>query len=138
MRLLLDSDILLDIALDRASFVESSEAILKLCQHRRHLGILAWHTIANVYYLLRKTEGDATTRVFLRDLIEFCAVARGSADAVRQALELKMNDFEDALQVSAGLAEASQFIITRNTKHYRRSPLPPLTPQQFLTRFHSR
>lgn len=43
-----------------------------------------------------------------------------------------MSDFEDALQVAAALAANADFIVTRNLQDFRRSPLPALTPPQFL------
>lgn len=135
MKLLLDSDILLDIALDRAPFFDESNAIIRSCQQYFHAGVLVWHTVANLYYVLHAARGGASGRRFILGLIQFCAVARCSTDAIRHALTLTMADFEDALQVAAGHAESAQFIITRNIADYTGSPLPAITPHDFLRRF---
>ncbi len=136
MKLLVDSDVLLDIALDRQPFFERSNAALEWCQRRPQSAIFAWHTMANLYYLLRAGRSDIVARDFIADLLQFGLVARGGTYAVKRALTLPLADFEDSLQVAAGLSEEAQFIVTRNLADYRKSPLPAITPQEFLRRMH--
>ncbi len=95
---------------------------------------VAWHTVSNVYYVLRAARGDAKTRAFISDMLRFSAVASGGTEAVNHALSFSMDDFEDALQGAAAIASDAQFIITRNVCDYRRSPLPAMTPHNFLLR----
>ena len=94
--------------------------------------MVAWHSISNLYYLLRSALADAKAREFISDLLRFAAVASGGTDAVRQALLIPMRDFEDALQVSAALSGGAELIVTRNIRDFVRSPLPAVTPSHFL------
>lgn len=126
---------LLDIALDRAPFYEESRAVTDWCQSRPASALVAWHTVSNLYYLLRGARSDVNARNFLVEILHFAIVLSGGTAEVRRALSLPMSDFEDALQVAAGLAGDAEYIVTRNLAHYRSSPLPALTPGAFLSRF---
>lgn len=135
MNVLLDTDILLDLALDRAAFVEDSGRVIQSCQQTALSAIVAWHTISNLYYVLRSTRGDAHARNFITDVLRFAKVASGGKESVDHALTLTVSDFEDALQVAAGLSAGAEFVVTRNIRDYHGSPLPAITPHDFATRF---
>jgi hypothetical protein len=48
---------------------------------------------------------------------------------------MRMSDFEDALQAAAAISGNAEYIVTRNTADYRHSPIPAITPRDFLRRF---
>ncbi len=127
MRVLLDTDVLLDVALRRARFLEDSAAALRWAESAPGQAAVAWHSLSNISYLLRP---DA--RPFIRDLLEFVEVPSTGTDAARQAASFPMKDFEDALQAAAAVAFGASYIITRNAMHYRRSPVPAISPAQFV------
>jgi predicted nucleic acid-binding protein len=135
VKLLLDADVLLDIALNREPFFKESSAVVEWCQEAPQTALIAWHTVSNLYYLLRAARTNAKARSFVSDMLRFANVASGGTEAVRRALTMPMNAFEDALQVAAAISEETQFIITRNVSHYRGSLVPVLTPNEFLRRF---
>ncbi len=89
LRLLLDTDVLLDVALGRPAFGGSSTALFDWCQTCRCSGWVAWHTISNLYYLQPAALGDENARNFIAGLLHFVAVAsdgrRGGATGRRIA-----------------------------------------------------
>jgi predicted nucleic acid-binding protein len=131
---LLDTDILLDLALDRPSHAESAARILDAAERRAVSAFVAWHTVANFYYLMRADKGHASAIEFLADLLAFVAVASTDTDDARAALRLNLRDFEDALQAVAAVKCGADFIVTRNTRDYRRSPVPAISPAAALAR----
>ncbi len=133
MRILLDTDVLLDVALGRADFGPASGKVLEWCQVTPRAAVLAWHTVANVYYLLCGAGGDVAARRFISDLVRFTEVIGGTNDSIRRALALSMSDFEDAMQVTVAMDADAELIVTRNVRHYRQSPLAVCTPRDFLT-----
>ncbi|MBA2271505.1 MAG: hypothetical protein H0W20_13065 [Chthoniobacterales bacterium] len=132
MKLLFDADVLLNVALDRAAFADESTEAIERCQKVPRSLILAWQTVSNVYYVLRAARSDAKARTFISDMLRFAVVVSGGTEAVNRALSLPMNDFEDALQVAAAMSVDADFIVTRNVRDYRGSPVPIRTPHQFL------
>ena len=130
--MLLDTAVLIDVALDRRPHSESSSALLDRVEHGPRRAFVAWHTLSNFYYLVTSARGDAATRDFIAELIRFVAVAPAGTEAVRYAVSLPMVDFEDAMQVAAARACGAQHIVTRNIRDFGRSPIPALTPREAL------
>jgi PIN domain len=138
LKILVDTDVLLDVALDRKAFVDESSAVLEWCQRMPGSALIAWHTVSNIYYMLRVARSDAKGREFVGDLLSFTDVCSGGTEAVRRALTMRMGDFEDALQVTAAISGSAHCVITRNVTDYRNSVIQPLTPSEFIERFVSK
>jgi predicted nucleic acid-binding protein len=128
VKLLIDTDVLLDVALDRAPFAAPACRLLDHLQSQPGDGVVAWHSVSSLYYLVRSDEGDAATREFIRDLLGFLRVVAGDSSSVRSALAQPMSDFEDALQVVCAQNGQADVIVTRNTAAYRTSPIPARSP----------
>lgn len=126
MRILLDTDVLLDVALARPDFVGSSAAVLKWVEAGGEAAI-AWHSIANCSYLLK-----GGGRNFLEMLLELVEVAPVATHEAQRALSLPMTDLEDAMQAAAALVWKADYIITRNLPDYRKSPVKAIAPTAFL------
>jgi len=133
LKLLIDTDVLLDVALDRRPFAEPACRLLDHLQSQPGDGVIAWHSVSNFYYLVRSAQGDAGTREFIRDLLDFLRVVAGDSDSVGAALDLPMSDFEDALQVVCAQAGNAAVIATRNTADYRTSPIPARSPADVVS-----
>ena len=127
--ILLDTDVLIDVALDRCPHAGPAAQLLDRLEHGAENACIAWHTVSNFYYLVAPTRGGMSTRDFILDLTRFVAVATTGTEAVRYAAELPMADFEDALQVAAARACGARYIVTRNVRDYTRSPIPAVDPQ---------
>jgi len=131
MKVLVDSDVLLDIALGREPWGPTSRAVLNFCQLGGAECAVAWHTLSNLYYWLSREE-EADARAFIAMLVRFAQVVPTGNQDMRVALEQDMPDLEDAMQVAAALACGAERVVTRNLKHYRNSPVPAVTPKDFL------
>ena len=130
--ILLDTDVLLDVALDRAPHAEASSALLDLLERRPRMAFVAWHTVANFLHLVSPTRGAREARDFLLDLTGFVTVAPTDTADLRYAASLPLPDLEDAMQVAAARACGAQYIATRNVKDFRKSPVPARTPAELL------
>jgi predicted nucleic acid-binding protein len=134
MRALIDCDVLIDIALERDEWLAESVAVLAWAEQNPSAGWIAWHSLANVHYISRRLRGDEAARDFLREILGFLEVPAAGHAAARQALDLPMVDFEDALQSMCAITAQADLIVTRNTADYRRSPVPAVAPKEFLRR----
>ena len=130
--MLLDTDVLIDVALDRHPFSDAASALLDRIEQSRSRAFIAWHSVSNLYYIVAPTRGNTNTRDFIIDLSRIVRVAAGDTEAVRYAAKLPMADFEDALQVACARACGARHIVTRNTRDYRRSPIPAISPDEAL------
>ena len=131
--ILLDTDVLIDVVLDRQPFSGPSSELLDRIERGSEQAYMAWHSVSNLYYLVSPSRGDVDTRDFIVDLTRFVGVASANSEAIRYAASLPMDDFEDAMQVAAARACGARQIVTRNLKDYERSPIPAVAPRQALT-----
>lgn len=134
MTILLDTDVFIDVALNRAPHAQASAALLDALQRRSEKAFIAWHSAANFFYLVSSRHGKDDAVRFIRDLTAFVGVAPVETRDMLHALNLDMTDFEDAMQVAAAAACGAECIVTRNLRHYRKSPIRALSPREFLTR----
>jgi predicted nucleic acid-binding protein len=132
VRVLLDTDVLIDLALDREPFAEPAAALFELLERRPGLGWIAWHSASTFYYLVAPERGPQGARQFLMELSGFVGVAETTTESLRFAAALEVRDFEDAMQAAAARACGADLIITRNLKDYRFSPIPATTPQALV------
>ena len=133
--ILLDTDILIDVALDRAPHAQPAGELLTLLESRPRMAFVAWHTLSNFCYLVSPTRGKGDARQFLSDLTRFVSVAPTDTDAFHFATSLPLSDFEDALQVAAAWSCGATHIATRNVKDFRRSPIPAKKPGDLVKEF---
>jgi predicted nucleic acid-binding protein len=132
MRLLYDTNVVFDVIERRTPHYSASLQMLKLAQHSVVEAALASHTIANIFYKYQKAVIPDLKERYLNDFEIVC----GNANLVRTSLNLGFRDLEDALQVAAAMAWKSAFIITRNERDFKHSPIPALAPLAYLKRFH--
>lgn len=125
--ILIDTDVLLDVALKREPHAGASVAVLRWAEQEAGSGHLAWHSLANTAYVLK---GD--TRRFLLELLEFLEVVETSTEAAQRALKLPRGNVDDALQAAAAIACGAEYIVTRNVRDYSRSPVRAISPTEFM------
>jgi predicted nucleic acid-binding protein len=127
MRVLIDTDVLLDVVLAREPHLPASLAVLEWAEKGGRAAV-AWHSLANCSYLLKGGRG------FLNDLLDLVEVAPVGSQDAKIAMGLPMKDLEDAFQAASALAWKADFIITRNLPDYRHSPVPAVSPAAFMKR----
>ncbi|MFN0075936.1 MAG: PIN domain-containing protein [Prosthecobacter sp.] len=135
MRVFLDTNILLDVLMNRTLFVVDSEAVITSCEARGDDLFVAWHGLATAYYLLKRGRSEADTMVEVDKILAWASVAKATDAAARRARSLGFSDFEDALQAASAEACHADWIVTRNAADFGLSAVAAITPQDFLLRF---
>ena len=130
--ILLDTDILIDTALDRSPHSEPASELLDRIEYGAESAFVGWHSISNFYYIVAPARAGVSARDFIVELTRFVSVANTDTEAIRYAVGLPMADFEDAMQVAAARACGARHIVTRNVRDYERSPIPAVNPQEAI------
>jgi predicted nucleic acid-binding protein len=128
----IDSDILLDILLDRHPFYEWAMGIFLLVDQKKFLGCTSVHSLLNAHYLAKKRTGEKAARASIKLLASRLKIVTEDISIVDKAIESNFPDFEDAVQYYAAMSANADVIITRNIKDYKQSTIPVLTAEQFL------
>ncbi len=128
MRILVDTGVLIDVALDRAPHAAAAGEMLDRIERGEAAGFVAWHSASDFHYLVAPKRGQRDARTFPLEMLDFVEVAPSSADVLRRAVRLDLRDFEDAMQVAAALACGADVIATRNVRDYAKAPIAVATP----------
>lgn len=131
MKVLLDTNIIVDNALERQPFWETSEQVLLLVEQGQVEGYISASTFGDLYYIIRKARGRVWTLNYLRQLVTFCQVATVNQDAINMALTANFR-FEDAIQYGTAVVNQLDAIITRNPQDFTVTIPRILTPQQLI------
>jgi predicted nucleic acid-binding protein len=125
-----DSDILLDLLLDRNPLYTQ---ILLYETEKRGLKLsTSALVIANIYYILSKVTGAANAKAQIGKLLNILNILPVESEVITLALQSNFKDFEDGVQYFVAKKYLCQVIITRNIKDYKYSEIPVLTALDFL------
>lgn len=128
-----DTNIILDVIASREPFVTESRKILELCAKQEIKGYIAFHSVSNIFFILRKKFSNEERRLLLLGILKVLKVTGASHEKVLNALgQNDFEDFEDCLQEKCAEEAGAECIITRNTEDYRNSSIQVETPHDFL------
>ncbi|WP_026658774.1 type II toxin-antitoxin system VapC family toxin [Butyrivibrio sp. AC2005] len=134
MKLLIDANILLDVLQKRAPHYKYSSLIWKLCETGKVTGYVSVLTFMNLIYIMRKELSPEKIDNIYKALSLIFTFEDLTEEDVKNALEMQLKDFEDAVQIQTAKRITADFIITRNVKDFIKSPIPAYTPEELLNR----
>ena len=133
MRVLIDTNIILDVLLNRREFLEVSSAVVKLLLERKYRGFVAATTLTNVYYIVhRATKRTDEAMTAVNKTLQWCEVAPVNRRVLDVARSSGMKDFEDAVQVAAAQDFGIDIVVTRDKAGFGDSGLQVYSPEEFL------
>jgi predicted nucleic acid-binding protein len=132
MKVLFDTNVILDIMLERQPFLDNSKKALQHALAHGYQVFLTATTATDLYYLVRKAKDKATALNLLAQLLQVFDVTLVDKHVLLQALQSASLDFEDAVQISSAQNQGLDMIITRNVADFRDTDLPIHTPESFL------
>ena len=136
MRVLVDTNIVLDYLLEREPYAESAKKIVVACKQKKVIGCIAAHTVSNMFFILRKTYSVEDRRTILKDIYKLFDVEGIDRLKIIQALDNSdFKDFEDCLQMQCAKSFRADYILTRNLADYRDSEIACISPEEFCEKY---
>ena len=133
MKVLVDTNVLLDFTLIRQPFFNQAQKIIMLCDSIALDGYIAAHTVMNLFFILRHDYRTDERRNILKEFCNIFTVVGIDQDKIIAALENEdFSDVEDCLQDECAKACGAEYIVTRNIRDYKNSTVPAITPDEFL------
>jgi predicted nucleic acid-binding protein len=133
LKVLVDTNVILDVLLDRRPFSKDATRILALVEESKIEGFLCATTVTTVDYLLGRALTAMKARSALRRLLDIFEIAPVNRPVLEQALRSEISDFEDAVLEQSGRLVAVDAIVTRNFKDFRKSTVTVLDPVELLS-----
>ncbi|MBE7550781.1 MAG: PIN domain-containing protein [Anaerolineales bacterium] len=131
-RALLDTNVILDLFLDRPPFAAEAALLWQANEKGDFEAYISAITPVNRFYIARKFKGKATAQQAVVELLAALRVCPIDSTTLQLALILPFNDFEDAVQSASAVTSQLDAIITRNSKDFSDAQLPVLSPTEFL------
>ena len=131
MKILIDTNVILDVLCSREKFLEDSSKIWKLCEVKKLDGYVSALSIPNIVYILRKELTPEKTQQIIDQIF---IVFNMKAEDLKEAAAMKPSDYEDALQMICASRIKADFIITRNIKDFMESKITAIKPSELLER----
>ena len=128
----IDTNIFLDIYLNRNEFIEQSMAVWAACETGKVHGVVSAMTLNNIYYFYAKSEGCQKALKAVDLMLAIFKVVPLDVKILRLAVANPGNDFEDATQLYSALEAQASCIVTRDINDFPKGLIPILTPGEFL------
>ena len=128
MRLLLDTNVLLDVLAARHPFYEAAARLWSLAEHDEIEAFVSAISFNNIYYIVRKEKADEALRA-LRDLFTPISL---DAKLINQSMDAPIDDFEDAVHFHSASRENLDYLVTRDPDGFPNTGVPVLSPLEFL------
>ena len=133
MKILVDTNIVLDVMLKREPFYKSSLEILNLNKKDDVEEYVSASAITDIYYLAyRQLKDKVKVKKLMKELLTVVSVASVSEQEIENALSLEWNDFEDSVQYSVAYLQEMDGIVTRNPSDYKEAKIKVWKPEELL------
>ena len=133
MRVLIDSNVILDALMTREPWAEQAEGILLASAEEKLAGYITASMVTDIYYIIHKhLRSREQSKMALVKLLAILDVLEVNGSDCEKALESELSDYEDAVLVTCAKRHKIDFIVTRNMKDFNKSPVDALTPNDLL------
>lgn len=130
MKVLFDTNVILDVLLDRKEFVELSAGLVSLVETNGIEGYLCATTITTIDYLVTKTHNRKVAKSSIQKLLSLFKIAKVDHEVLSLSIKSEFTDFEDAVQCYSGQLVEVDCIVTRNTNDYKKANYPVYSPSE--------
>lgn len=133
MKIMCDTNVIIDLLLEWEPFVDNSYKVLNLCEKHQIDGFVSASSITDIYYLVRKyTHSPELAYKAIGKLLEIVKVCCVSNNDVLTVFQKKVKNFEDCLVATCAKSIHCDYIVTRNKKDFEEFDIPFLTPTKLL------
>ena len=136
MRVMIATNILLDVLIHRDEFYDSSKAVLSLCEDHTIQGFASASAITDIFYITRKALGSVEdTYKVISSILNIVRILTVTNDDFLNAFQVKAKDFEDCLMATCAKSNKCDGIVTRNKKDFLTFGVTLYSPDELLQLF---
>lgn len=133
MKIFLDTNIIIDLVLNRHPWVRYELVLLELSRQKKLSLAVSDISFLNLAYAVRKVMSPDEIYAAMTDLLKYMNVAAAGESVIRSAVSLRWKDMEDCVQYLIARNEGADYIITRDLAGFSSSDIPVMTPVEFLS-----
>lgn len=138
MKVLIDTNVILDALLARQPWAATAQELLRTAATDKFKAFISASQTTDIFYIFcRQGTDEVTAKDIIQRLINSVNVSEVTSADVQNALASDMLDYEDALLAYCSKRQKADYIVTRNETDFMKSPVPAISPQVFLEKFYS-
>ena len=138
MKATLDINVFLDVFQKGEPHHAASARVVGLVTAGTLAGVCPAHGLTTLYYLVRKHASKPEADAAMDQVLRHFQIGNLEAAGWQDARRLPLADFEDEVLATVAKATESVFIVTRNGDDFAGSPVPAITPADFLSNWQRR
>ncbi len=132
MKTLFDTNVILDVLLDREPFSNDAALLLSKVEQSEIIGFICATTVTTIHYIATKSLGPQAASKHIQSLLSLFVIAPVNRLVLENAAASKFSDFEDAVLHEAACHAGAKYIVTRNIGDFKHSKLPVFAPNEFI------
>ena len=133
MKLMIDTNVVLDVLLERPEFYEKSKAVLDLCESKKMLGFVSASSITDIFYLVRRAlRSTEETYKVIGALLNIVGVLSVTEADVQRAFLRHAKDFEDCLLAESAKSNNCVGIVTRDSRDFQNFEITLYSPEEII------
>ena len=132
MKILIDTNIFLDVILLRHQHYENSAKVWSLVSEKKISGYISAISINNLHYILLKQKDRTSVGELIDQLLEEFEIVPLTKSLLLEAKEMERNDLEDMIQFASAKSSGCDYIITRNAKVFPEEKISIVEPADFM------
>ncbi len=132
MRVLFDTNIILDCLLEREPFVRDAEALFEAIESQGIEGYVTATTLTDIFYIVRKQKGAQMAKQAVSELLAAMKICPVNRRILEVAISSPLSDFEDAVQLACATALNLDSIVTRDIQDFAGATLQILSAGELL------
>ena len=135
MKILLDTNIVLDLLLEREPFCNEAKDIFTMIESNEISGFLCATSITTIYYLINKSVETSKADEIIEQLLQLFNIADVNKNILIKSLKNNGKDFEDSVIYTSAEYFNIDVIITRDKKGFKQSNIKIMKPNDFLEQY---
>lgn len=132
MKILVDTNVILDVLCNRPDYADDSLKIWKYCEIKQIYGYVSALSVANIVYILRKELTPQKTAELISQISMIFEIIDLKYSDMINAAEMYLSDYEDAVQMCCADRINADYIVTRNIRDFKNSSVVALSPSELL------
>lgn len=133
MKVVFDTNVILNAAMGRPGYEEAQE-LIQAVVNEKISGLITANSITDIHYVVRKRLGEEAAREVIYNVLSLFDVAPVDGEICFEALNLTMEDYEDAVLAVCAFHEEAEYIATNDVGFVsaKESPVKALLPADVL------
>jgi predicted nucleic acid-binding protein len=135
MKVLIDTNVLLDVLTKREPFYKDSAVIWTMVDKNLVKGYISAISVNNIYYITRKLKGISEAERIVDKVIKDFRIISLTYEILKLSRTISKKDFEDVIQYFSAIQQGCDFIVTRDTKDFPQKNIKVIEPAEFIKKF---